>query len=188
MKKKLTIIIAVVVVAAAVIVSLSWKKAETIPVVMQKDAVTGQSIYTNTEYGFSVAYSDAWDGPAERLAAKPEDKSSALNAIFLSPATSEAVVIQGKAGDTESMNDLAALLGSPSKVVTVGGQPALRYEYVGPINEEAALYAKTVMFAVKGLKAGSVTIGYQQIAPTEAKAKAADLTKLNEFVSHITFK
>lgn len=188
MKKKLIIIIAVVVLVAAAIVSLTWKKSDNIPVVMQKDAVTGQSIYTNTEYGFSVAYSDAWDGPAERLAASPENKSSAVNAIFLSPGTSEAVVIQGKAGDTQSLNDMAAVLDFPYKVVTLGGLPALRYEYVGPINEEATAYAKTVMFTVAGLKAGSVSIGYQKIAPTEAKAKAANLTKLNDFVSRITFK
>ena len=188
MKKKIIIIAVVVLAVAALVVGLvTRKKTENIPVVMQKDATTGQSIYTNTQYGFSVAYSDYWEGPAERIAAKPDTKDSAINAIFVNAANLEAIVIQGKAGDKETFNEFAAVLDS-YKMVTVGGLPALRYEYVGPVNEEASAYAKTVIYTVKGLPAGSVSIAYQKLTKTEAQAKAADLTKLNEFVSHVVFK
>ncbi len=187
MKKKIIIIAVVIVVAAAAVGLFAWKKPANIPVVMQTDPVTGQSVYTNTDYGFSVTYSKDWEGPAERIAADPDKKDSAINAIFISASSSEAIVIQGKPGDTESFNEFAASLDAYT-MVTAAGVPALRYEYVAPINEELSAYAKTVIFTIKGLKAGSVSIAYQKIAPTEAKAKAADLTKFNEFVSHIVFK
>lgn len=186
MKKKI-IIIALVVVAVAAASFFAWKKSDVVPVIMQTDAVTGQSVYENTEYGFSVNYSKDWQGPAERIAAGTEKKNSAINAIFLNASTSEAIVIQGKLGDTESFNDFAKGLDS-YKMVTVGGLPALRYEYVTPINEELSAYAKTVVFTVKGLKAGSVSIAYQKIAAKESEAKAAGLSKLDDFVSRIIFK
>lgn len=185
-KKKILIIGAAAVAVIAVFLALN--NSADIPVVIEKDAVTGESIYTNTEYGFSVVYSNEWQGPSERVNADIEDKDSLINAIFLSTSTSEAIVIQGKPGDTENFNDFAKSLDTSYQVITVGGLPALRYEYVGPINEEGTLYAKTVMFVVKGLKAGSVTIAYQKIAAAEAGLKAVDLTKLNNFVARVTFK
>lgn len=191
MKKKIIIIVGIVVLVAAVAIGyFNGKKTESIPVVMQTDQVTGQSTYTNTQFGFSVAYSFGdWEGPAERIASKREGVASSTNAIFLSPSTSEAVVIQGKAGDTQTLNDLAASLeGSSYQVVTVGGQPALRYEYTTPVNEEATAYARTVIFAIQGLKSGSVTIAYQKIAPKEAELKKATLNKFNDFVSHVVFQ
>lgn len=187
MKKKLTIIIGAVIVVAAVVSQFAWKKSDNSSVVMRKDAVSGQSIYANTEYGFSVAYSSDWQGPAERIEADQADEDSAINAIFLNASSSEGIVIQGLPGDTESFNTFAAKLDSAYTVVTIGGVPALRYEYVAPINEEGSAYAKTVTLVVKGLKNGSVTIAYQRITKTEAQAKTADISKFNDFISHITF-
>lgn len=190
MHKKLILIIGIIVVAAVAIGFFTSNKSANIPVVLQTNQTTGESTYTNTQYGFSVTYSFTdWEGPAERIASKRETVASSTNAIFLSPSTSEAVVIQGKAGDTQTLNDLAASLeGSSYQVVTVGGQPALRYEYTTPVNEEATAYARTVIFAIQGLKSGSVTIAYQKIAPKEAELKKATLNKFNDFVSHIVFQ
>jgi len=187
-QKKLIIIIGIAVVAVVAVGSLLLNKSNVIPVVMEKDAATGQSVYTNTDFDFSVFYSSDWQGPAERIAADPKLKDDAVNAIFLSPSSSEAVVIQGTKGDTESFNDFAAKLDLPSSIVTVGGLPALRYEYIVPVNENGTAYAKTVIFTLKGLKMGSVDIAYQGIANTEANAKLLKLNKLNDLISHIVFK
>ncbi len=187
MKKKLPIIIGIIVVAAAVVGYLSLRNPESDHTVTKVDTTTGQATYTNLDYGFSIAYGKDWEGPAETKddSAKTTDPLT-INAIFRSTSTLEAIVIGGKPGDTESFNDYAAALDS-STVVTVGGLPALRYEYVAPINEQASAYAKGVMLVFKQLPKGSVTLAYQRIFKTEKEAKAADLTRLNEFLTHIIF-
>jgi hypothetical protein len=171
---------------AAVVGFFAWNNMDTGPVVMQKDPVTGQSVYANTDYGFSVTYSGDWQGPAERIAANPDSKDVSTDAVFLIASSSEAIVIQGKLGDMESFNDFAAVLDS-YKMVTVAGLPALRFEYVGAINEEGTIFAKTVMIVFKGLKSGSVTLAYQKMFDTEAKAKKADVSNLDAFLANISF-
>jgi hypothetical protein len=188
MKKKLIIIVGIIVVAA-IVGFLALKKSDNALVTAKQDPVTGLSIYTNTDWGFSVAYSSSsWQGPAEKLDPKVNLEDPNINIAFASASTSEAIVIVGKPGDMQSVNDFATLLeGTQYAVVTVGGVPALRFEYVAPINEEASAYAKTVMYVFKGLKNGSVTIAYQKVATTEKQAKAANIAHLADFVTGITF-
>ncbi len=187
MKKNLKIIIGILVVVAIVGGFLAFKKSGNDNVVTKKDPVTGLSIYTNLDYGFSVAYpGDYWQGPAEKFKSGTDTHDLSINAVFANTTTSEAIVIIGKPGDTETRNDFASKLDS-YHVVTVGGLPALRYEYVAPIDEKATAYAKTVMFVFNELPKGSVTVAYQKFFTTEAQAKAADATKIADFVSRITF-
>lgn len=190
MNKKLIVIIGVLLLAVIGIgYSVSQRVDDEGHAVTEKNDTTGETIYTNLDYGFSIAYGKDWEGPAETKGdTKKTNDQLLINAIFRSTSTLEAIVIGGKPGDTESFNQAAAALDIPYNVVTVGGIPALRYEYVTPINEEASSYAKTVMLVFKGLKAGSVTLVYQRIFATEAQAKAADLSRFNEFLTRIMFK
>ncbi len=186
MKKKLIIIIGIIVVVAAIGFTV-LKKPANVHVTMKQDSVTGLSIYNNLDYGFSVAYpADYWQGPVEKFDPNADIEDPNINATFASTSTLEAVVIAGKPGDTESLNAFAAPLDSYN-VVTVGGLPALRYEFVAPANEAGTLYVKAVMFVIKELKNGSVTIAYQKLAKTEKEAKAADVSKADAFVGGITF-
>jgi hypothetical protein len=186
MKKKLSIIIGVVVVAA-VAIGYFASRGSNDNSITEKDVATGETTYTNLDYGFSIVYGNKWDGPAEMKGENSKGMDPYVNAIFRSTSTLETVVIAGKPGDKESFNEAAAALDMPYLVVTVGGLPALKYEYVSAINEDATLFAKTVIFIFKGLKNGSLTMAYQALFDDEAKAKAADLSRLNEFLTHVRF-
>lgn len=188
MNKKILIIVGVVVVAAAIGFSVLNKSDSSNHAVTKTDEATGEALYTNLDYGFSIAYGKDWEGPAETKDKNAEKTDPLLiNAVFRSTSTLEAVVIGGKPGDTESFNAAAASLDIPYRVVTVGGLPSLRYEYVAPINEEATAYAKIVMFVFKGLPKGSVTMAYQKLFSTEAEAKKADMSRLDTFLTRIKF-
>jgi hypothetical protein len=188
MNKKLSIIIGVVVVAAVAVGYFAFRSPDNDNSITEKDPTTGQATYTNLDYGFSIVYGSDWAGPAET-----KDKNAKnldplnINAVFLSTSTLEAVVIGGKPGDKESFNEAVTSLDIPYQVITVGGSPALRYEYVSATDEEGTSYTKTVLFVFKGLKAGSVTMAYQKMFSTEAEAKKADLAHLNDFLTHIRF-
>ena len=188
MNKKLSIIIAVIVVAAVAVGYLLLRDSESNHAVTQKDPVTGQSTYTNLDYGFSVLYGADWQGPAETKDEKKKNSDPlTINAVFMSTSTLEAVVVVGKPGDKESFNEAVTALDFPYKLVTIGGIPALRYEYAGAINEEGTAFAKSVVVVFKGLKSGSVTMVYQKIFGTEAEAKKANLSHLDSFLSQIKF-
>lgn len=187
MKKKI-IILAGILVLLAVAGYLALGDSNSDHAVTKTDEATGQSIYTNLDYGFSIAYGKDWEGPAETRDdnAKKSDPLQ-INAVFRSTSTLEAIVIGGNPGDTESFNDAAKVIDIPYTVVTVGGLPALRYEYVAPIDETATAYAKIAMLVFKGLKGGSVTMAYQKLFTTEAEAKKADLSRLSAFLSGVSF-
>ena len=188
MKKKLIISIIVIAVVAGVAGYFAFRKTDNIHVITRQDPVTGLSIYTNLDYGFSVAYlNNDWEGPVEKLDPDADVYDPAINAVFASSSTLEVVAVVGYPGDTQSFNEFATVLDVPYRVVTIGGLPALRYEYVGPINEEGTLYAKTVMLMFKGLQKGSITMAYQKMFQTESEAKKADISRLEDFVSRITF-
>lgn len=187
MNRKKIVIIGILVVAAVVAGFLAFKKSGNDNVITKKDPVTGLSIYTNLDWGFSVAYpGDYWEGPVEKPETDLKADNSSINAVFTSTSTAEAILIIGKLGDTETRNDYAAKLDSYN-VVTVGGLPALRYEYIAPIDEKATAYAKTVMFVFNELPKGSVTVAYQRFFNTEFDAKKADSVKIADFVSRFTF-
>src|SRR3989344_2564938 len=110
MKKKIIIIIGIVVVAVLVtgyfVFRNSDNASDNVHVTMRQDPVTGLSIYNNLDYGFSVAYlSAAWRGPVETLDPNADIADPNINVSFVSASTTEIVVIVGKPGDTESLND-----------------------------------------------------------------------------------
>lgn len=189
MNKKVLAIVAALLVVVAAVSYIASRDSASNHAVTEKNAATGQSMYTNLDYGFTIAYGNDWEGPAE-VKDETAKKSDPLliNAVFRSTSTLEAVVIGAKPGDTESFNEAAAVLDIPYTVTTVGGLPSLRYEYVTPINEEASAYAKIVMFVFKGLPKGSVTMAYQKLFNTEVEAKKADMSRLNNFLAGVTFK
>jgi hypothetical protein len=188
MNKKLSIIIAVIVVAVVAGGYLMLRDSGSNHATTQKDEVTGQSTYTNLDYGFSVVYGNDWQGPAETKDEKAEKVDPlTINAVFLSTSTLEAVIVAGKPGDKESFNQSASSLDFAYKMVTVGGIPALRYEYIGAINEEGTAYAKSAVVVFKELKGGSVTMIYQKIFATEAEAKKANMAHFDDFLTHIRF-
>lgn len=189
MNKKLIIgALAVVLVAALAVGYLSNRNSDSEHFATRLDEVTGKNIYTNLDYGFSIPYaSSSWEGPAETMDTEAETDYSRINAVFRNASTSEALLIVAEPGDTKSLNDTVTGLDLPYTVVTVGGLPALRYEYVTPLNEEGTLYGKIVMLTFKGLSKGSITMAYQQLFPTEAEAKKASLSRLNELLTHMSF-
>lgn len=187
MNKKLLIIIAISALVVTAAGYLIWGKSGSDSVTTKKDEVTGLSIYTNSDYGFSIAYPNSeWEGPVEKAEQDEDIEDPAINVTFVSSSTLEAVVVVGKPGDKETLNAFAAPLDSYT-VVTVGGLNALRYEFVTPINEEATVFAKTVMFVFKEIKNGSMTIAYQRLAKTKKEAEALDATRLERFVGGVTF-
>lgn len=188
MNKKLISIICALAVVLGVAGYVALRDTESSHSVTQKDEETGKRMYTNLDYGFSIVYGNEWDGPAETKELKVKGDPLAINAIFSSSSTLEAIVIGAKPGDTETFNEAAAILDIPYTVTTIGGLPSLRYEYVTPINEEASAYAKTVIMVFKGLPKGSVTMAYQKLFNTEAEAKKADMSGLNNFLAGVAFK
>ncbi len=188
MNKKILIIAGLLLVLAGGVSYVALRDPESNHMVTEVNSVTGQRIYKNLDYGFSITYGKEWEGPAETKADSIKGVDALLiNAVFRSTSTLEAVVLAGKPGDTETFNEAVAVLDIPYTVVTLGGLPALRYEYVAPINEEGTAYAKIVMVVFKGLPKGSVTMAYQKLFTSEKEAKKADLSRMNDFFSRVTF-
>jgi hypothetical protein len=186
--KKILIIAGLLLVLAGGASYVALRDPESNHMVTEVNTATGQRIYKNLDYGFSIAYGKEWEGPAETKADNVKGADPLLiNAVFRSTSTLEAIVIAGKPGDKESFNEAAAVLDIPYTVVTIGGLPSLRYEYVAPINEEGTAYAKIVMFVFKGLPQGSVTMAYQKLFTSEKEAKKADMSRMNEFFNRVTF-
>lgn len=180
MKKKIIIVAAILVVlVVAGIGYSSWRASEEIRFGGTTEVTETGGKYTNEKFGFSVSYTDFWKAPVEG--------DSKKNVIFTASSTPEVISIMGEPGDTQSFNDFAAGINTDYTIVTIGGQPALRYEFVAPMNEEATAYTRTVIYVIKGLAKGSISITYGKIFATEKEAQAAQLTEIGKFVGAMTF-